>query len=91
VEPTTLAAIDSPGTSSSVGLAVDPHAVGEAPIDFETVVDGLESRLAGQTSELVRMRNRVRAGKPCSTCTPPAPASARLPALRARSLRWRRP
>jgi len=63
VEPTTLAAIDSPGTSSSVGLAVDPHAVGEAPIDFETVVDGLESRLAGQTSELVRMRNRVQSGQ----------------------------
>jgi GGDEF domain-containing protein len=63
VEPTTLAAINSPGASSSVDLADGPNTNGGSPIDFETVVDGLESRLAGQTSELVRMRNRVLSGQ----------------------------
>jgi GGDEF domain-containing protein len=61
VEPTALAAIESPG-GSSVGLA-DAGTLSPAPIDGEAIVDGLESRLAGQTSELVRMRKRVHSGQ----------------------------
>jgi GGDEF domain-containing protein len=50
VEPTALTAPDS--------LFADLPA-----IDLESVVDGLESRLAGQTSELVRMRKAAETGQ----------------------------
>jgi GGDEF domain-containing protein len=50
VEPTALTASDS--------LFADLPA-----LDLETVVDGLESRLAGQTSELVRMRRSAQTGQ----------------------------
>jgi GGDEF domain-containing protein len=50
VEPTALTATQS--------LFADLPA-----LDLETVVDGLESRLAGQTSELVRMRKSAQTGR----------------------------
>lgn len=43
--------------------ATDPLFAELPTVDLETVVDGLENRLAGQTSELVRMRKSAQAAQ----------------------------